>query len=120
MVDRIDIGVGPRIEYDDPTDTSGFKYTGQETLSADQYGSQFVDFYSQSLDIPSLSEQTGIDPTAPGVGEDIQLKGMTQDSSDGREDSEANVVADLERALSGGQLLHFVKNIMQKQETKVV
>jgi len=103
MVDRIDIGVGPRIEYDDPTDTSGFRYTGQETLSADQYGSQFVDFYSQSLDIPSLSEETGIDPTAPEVGEDIQLKGMTQDSSDGREDSEANVVADLERALSGGQ-----------------
>ena len=103
MVDRIDIGVGPRIEYDDPTDTSGFRYTGQETLSADQYGSQFVDFYSQSLDIPSLSEQTGIDPTAPEVGEDIQLKGMTPDSSDGREDSEANVVADLERALSGGQ-----------------
>lgn len=103
MVDRIDIGVGPRIEYDDPTDTSGFKYTGQETLSADQYGSQFVDFYSQSLDIPSLSEETGIDPTAPEVGEDIQLKGMTPDSSDGREDSEANVVADLERALSGGQ-----------------
>lgn len=103
MVDRIDIGVGPRISYDEPTDTSGFKYTGQETVSADQYGSQFVDFYSQSLDIPSLSEQTGIDPTAPGVGEDIQLKGMTPDSSDGREDSEANVTADLERALSGEQ-----------------
>ncbi len=103
MVDRIDIGVGPRISYDEPTDTSGFKYTGQETVSADQYGSQFVDFYSQSLDIPSLSEQTGIDPNAPGVGEDIQLKGMAQDNSDGREDSEAGVIADLERALTFDQ-----------------
>ena len=68
MADRIDIGVGPRIAYDEPTSTSGFSYTGQETLSRENYGSQFVDFYSQSLDIPSLSEQTGIDPNAPGVG----------------------------------------------------
>mgnify|MGYP003630713696 FL=1 len=103
MADRIDIGVGPRIAYDEPTSTSGFSYTGQETLSRENYGSQFVDFYSQSLDIPSLSEQTGIDPNAPGVGEDIQLKGMAQDNSDGREDSEAGVIADLERALTFDQ-----------------
>ena len=93
MVDRIDIGVGPRIEYDDPTDTSGFRYTGQETLSADQYGSQFVDFYSQSLDIPSLSEETGIDPTAPGVGEDIQLKNMMDTGGQSDENNVPDVLS---------------------------
>ena len=95
MADRINIGAGPRIKYGNSTGTSGFRYTDQETLSKDQYGSQFVNFYTQSLDASSLAADTGVEPDAPAVGEDIKLKGMTSDDSDG-------VVSD---ALSMGTIL---------------
>ena len=45
MVDRIDIGMGPRLGFD-PTDTGGFEYTGQRALTASEYGSRDVNSVS--------------------------------------------------------------------------
>ena len=70
MVDRIDIGVGPRLGFD-PTDTSGFKYVGQKELTRKEYGSRRVNFANEFLGLPSLGEESDIEVGAPEIGEDI-------------------------------------------------
>jgi len=90
MVDRIDIGMGPRLGFD-PTDTGGFKYVGQKELTQEEYGSRKVNFYNEYLGLPSLGEESDIEVGAPEVGEDI--KPEERDSTD---ESEAvtNVLRD--------------------------
>ena len=91
MVDRIDIGTGPRLGFD-PTDTGGFKYVGQKELTQKEYGSRKVNFYNEYLGLPGLGEESGIDVGAPEVDEDI-TPGRTDEGTD---ESEAvtNVLRD--------------------------
>ena len=91
MVDRIDIGMGPRLGFD-PTDTGGFKYVGQKELTQKEYGSRKVNFYNEYLGLPGLGEESGIDVGAPEVDEDI-TPGRTDEGTD---ESEAvtNVLRD--------------------------
>jgi len=90
MVDRIDIGMGPRLGFD-PTDTGGFKYVGQKELTQEEYGSRKVNFYNQYLGLPGLGEESDIEVGAPEIGDEI--KPEEQDSVD---ESEAvtNVLRD--------------------------
>ena len=80
-VDRIDIGIGPRLNPA-PTDTSGFKFVGQTAISEQDYLSRKVDFGSEFLDIGSLGQQTGISVSAPAVGEDVALADTSVYSKD--------------------------------------
>ena len=91
MVDRIDIGMGPRLGFD-PTDTGGFKYVGQKELTQKEYGSRKVNFYNEYLGLPGLGGESGIEVGAPEVGEDI-TPGRTDEGPD---ESEAvtNVLRD--------------------------
>ena len=84
MVDRIQLGTTRKEDE-------------KEVLTRKQYESSYVDFFSQTLGLPSLEEQTGIDVTAPKIGGDSP----TEDTSDGNEDSQANLERDLLGALGG-------------------
>ena len=80
MVDRIDIGAGPRLGFE-PTDTSGFTFTPKEELTREQYLSQDVNFARQTLKpLTGLREETGIGVDAPEVGEDIDVTGSSDSS----------------------------------------
>ena len=81
MVDRIDIGMGPRLGFD-PTDTGGFEYTGQKALTADEYASRYVNFQREFLGLPDLAEESGIESGAPEVGQDVDV---TKDDDSGPE-----------------------------------
>ena len=63
MADRLNIGL------DTDTETTGF-FTGQKTISPDVYRSSFVNFYTTSLGLPSLEQETGIDVDEPA---DLEL-----------------------------------------------
>jgi hypothetical protein len=84
MVDRIQLGTTRKEDE-------------KEVLTRKQYESSYVDFFSQTLGMPTLEEQTGIDVTAPKIGGDSS----TKDTSDGNEDSQANLERDLLGALGG-------------------
>ena len=92
-LDRIDIGLGPRLGTA-PTDTSGFQFTGQTALSADEYQSRRVDFTKEYYGLPGLATESGIDVKAPEVGGDISPF-QQQDSDDD----------DNNRPLFGGTLI---------------
>ncbi len=83
MVDRIQLGTTRKEDE-------------KEVLTRKQYESSYVDFFSQTLGMPTLEEQTGIDVTAPKISGD-----SSQDTSDGNEDSQANLERDLLGALGG-------------------
>jgi|14BtaG_2_1085337.scaffolds.fasta_scaffold00115_28 hypothetical protein len=84
MVDRIQLGTTRKEDE-------------KEVLTRKQYESSYVDFFSQTLGMPTLEEQTGIDVTAPKIGGDSSA----EDTSDGNEDSRANLERDLIGALGG-------------------
>lgn len=67
MADRLNIGLDTDTET---TGTSTGFFTGQRTVSPDVYKSSFVNFYTTSLGLPSLEEETGIEVDEP---EDLEL-----------------------------------------------
>ncbi len=96
MVDRIEIGVGPRISYDESRRIS-FSGGNKEVLTRDQYQNSYVDFFNQTLGMPTLGEETGIDVSTP------EIAGVStgQDNSDGYEDSQTTLQTNLNKALAG-------------------
>jgi len=96
MVDRIQIGVGPRISYDESRRIS-FSGGSKEVLTRDQYQNSYVDFFNQTLGMPTLGEETGIDVSTP------EIAGVStgQDNSDGYEDSQSTLQTNLNKALAG-------------------
>jgi len=96
MVDRIEIGVGPRISYDESRRIS-FSGGNKEVLTRDQYQNSYVDFFNQTLGMPTLGEETGIDVSTPEIAGDS----TRQDNSDGYEDSQTTLQTDLNKALAG-------------------
>tara|TARA_Y100000114_G_scaffold42974_1_gene38332 strand:- start:663 stop:3473 length:2811 start_codon:yes stop_codon:yes gene_type:complete len=90
MADRIDIGTGPRLGFD-PTDTGGFEYTGQKALTADEYASRNVNFQREFLGLPDLAEESGIETSAPEVGQDIDV---TKDEASGPETDLIGIIGD--------------------------
>ncbi len=96
MADRIQIGVGPRISYDESRRIS-FSGGNKEVLTRDQYQNSYVDFFNQTLGMPTLGEETGIDVSTP------EIAGVStgQDNSDGYEDSQTTLQTNLNKALAG-------------------
>jgi len=77
MVDRVDIGI------DDADEPVSF-FQGQKTVSESVYKSSPVDFYSTSLGMPDLAEDTGI-----SVDDDLtELKQFTPDVSTSNDDDD--------------------------------
>ena len=96
MADRIQIGVGPRISYDESRRIS-FSGGNKEVLTRDQYQNSYVDFFNQTLGMPTLGEETGIDVSTPEIAGDS----TRQDNSDGYEDSQTILQTNLNKALAG-------------------
>ena len=69
MADRIDIGLGPRLGPERPTEPVGFEYTGATAITPEQYQSEYVNYYRQYVGLPSLEEETGISVDTPTVEE---------------------------------------------------
>jgi len=69
MADRIDIGVGPRLGPERPTEPIGFEYTGATAITPEQYQSEYVNYYRQYVGLPSLEKETGISVDTPTVEE---------------------------------------------------
>ena len=77
MVDRVDIGI-------DGADEPVSFFQGQKTVSESVYKSSPVDFYSTSLGMPDLAEDTGI-----SVDDDLtELKQFTPDVSTSNDDDD--------------------------------
>lgn len=69
MADRIDIGLGPRLGPERPTEPVGFEYTGATAITPEQYQSEYVNYYRQYVGLPSLEKETGISVDTPTVEE---------------------------------------------------
>lgn len=75
---------------DDSNADTGFQFTGQRTVSLEEYGNKFINFYNTALGLPTLQEETGIDVD---VDEDItELAEPTARPQDDDDDAPVNIL----------------------------